>query len=264
MRKKMGKILMLIPVIVFFSCNKNKEPEIIDITEKDSYMSQQALTPELKGGFKYGSPEWKEVAGLLEKQSGREPERFNKQGFTFRSVIYFSETGNIDKIVLLESINKDIDNAVLNFIRKTFQAVPPEINSKPIKSHIDFVFNYSNEGLSFFPRVDNFLLPDEAPEDQFLASADEMPSPVGGIEDIGKRMKYPEEAKKQGIEGKVLVKLLIDEFGNPQESKIVKSVHPLLDAEARDVLMKTKFTPGKQNGKAVKVQVIVPINFRLK
>lgn len=255
---------MLVLAAVFMSCNETKEPEIIDTTEKDSYMSSQELALALKGGFKYNSPEWKEVIKLLEQQSGREPERFNAQGFTFRSVIYFSETGNVNKIVLLESINKDIDNAVLKFIRKTFHADPPEINHKQVKSHTGFVFNYSSSGLSFFPRVDNFLIPGEEPESQYLTSVDEMPLPVGGIEDIAKRMKYPEEAKKQAIEGKVLVKLLVDEFGNPQKSSIVKSVHPLLDAEARDVLMKTKFTPGKKEGKAIKVQIIVPISFRLK
>jgi len=260
----MKNFLMLILAAAFISCNETREPEIIDTTEKDSYMSWQDLTPGLKGGFKYESPEWKEVVRLLEEHSRKEPERFNKPGFTFRSIIYFSETGYIDKIVLLESISSSIDDAVIKFIRKTFKAIPPEMNFKPVKSHTDFVFNYSPNGLSFFPRIDNFLLPEEEPEDEYLSSIDEMPSPVGGIEDIAKRMKYPEEAKQQGIEGKVLVKLFVDEFGNPQNSKVVKSVHPLLDAEARDVLMKTKFTPGKHNGKAVKVQVIVPINFRLK
>jgi TonB family protein len=260
----MKNFLMIISLILFFSCNKTNEPEIVDTTEKDSYMAHQEFIPELKGGFKYGSLEWKEVIELLEKEGVKEPKRFIKPGFNFRSVIYFSEKGNVYKIVLVESINKNIDNAIFNFIRKTFQAVPPEVDSKPVKSHIDFVFNYSREGLSFFSRIDNFLLPDGPPEDKFLVMVDQMPSPVGGMEDIGKRMKYPEEAKKQGIEGKVYVKLLIDEFGNPVNSKVVKGVHPLLDAEARDVLMKTKFTPGRQNGKAVKVQVIVPIIFRLK
>ncbi|MEJ2616881.1 MAG: energy transducer TonB, partial [Ignavibacteriaceae bacterium] len=79
-----------------------------------------------------------------------------------------------------------------------------------------------------------------------------------------KRIKYPEEAKKLGIEGKVFVKLFIDEFGNPQSCKIIKGVNPLLDAEAKDVLMKTKFYPGKIDGKPVKVQVAIPIVFKLK
>ncbi|HSR17810.1 MAG TPA: hypothetical protein VLM39_06925 [Ignavibacteriaceae bacterium] len=117
---------MLALAAVFMSCNETKEPEIIDTTEKDSYMFPKDLALGLKGGFKYNSPEWKEVIKLLEQQSGREPERFNAQGFTFRSVIYFSETGIVNKIVLLESINRDIDNAVLKFIRKTFQAIPPK------------------------------------------------------------------------------------------------------------------------------------------
>ncbi|HSR17811.1 MAG TPA: hypothetical protein VLM39_06930 [Ignavibacteriaceae bacterium] len=41
-------------------------------------------------------------------------------------------------------------------------------------------------GLSFFPKIDNFSVPGEAPENQYLTSVDEMPSPAGGIEDIAK------------------------------------------------------------------------------
>jgi TonB family protein len=264
MRYKMKFFLMLALAAFFLSCNEIREPEIINTTEKNSYMSWENLAPDLKGGFEYGSTEWKTVSNLLEQQSRNEPERFKKPGFTFRSVIYFSETGNIEKIVLLESINAETDEAVIKFIRNTLKVNPPELNFKPVRFHTDFTFNYSTAGLNFFPRSDNFLMPETEDEDEYKSSVDEMPVPAKGIEDIGKRMKYPEEAKKQGIEGKVLVKLLIDETGNPISSRIIKGIHPLLDAEAKDVLMKTKFIPGKDKGKAVKVQVVVPIAFRLK
>ena len=260
----MKKIFMLILLMILFSsCNETRKPELINTTEKDSFMSSESLSPELEGGFKYKSPEWKEVDSLLKMQAVNEPDRFENTGFTFKSLIYFSKEGNVEKIIRLENINNQIDNAILKFIQKTFKIIPPEINNKRVKLHTYFTVNYNPDGLNFFSRIDNSLIPKEAPEDMYHVTVDKMPSPVGGMTDIVKRIKYPEEAKRQGIEGKVIVKLFIDELGNPQNSKVIKGVNPLLDAEARDVLMKTKFYPGKIDGKPVKVQVAIPIVFKL-
>ena len=261
----MKKIFMLILLMILFSsCNETRKPELINTTEKDSFMSSESLSPELEGGFKYKSPEWKEVDSLLKIISVDEPDRFENNGFTSKSVIYFSKEGIVEKIILLESINNQVDNAILKFIQKTFKIIPPEIKNKPVKLHTYFTINYNTNGLNFFSRIDNSLIPKEMPEDMYHVTVDEMPSPVGGMIDIVKRLKYPEAAKEQGIEGKVIVRLLIDEFGNPQNSKVIKGVNSMLDAEARDVLMKTKFYPGKIDGNPVKVQVAIPIVFKLK
>lgn len=261
----MKQIFMLISIMILFSsCNETRKPEIINTTEKDSFMASDSLSPVLDGGFKYKTPEWEEVDSLLKILAINEPDKLENSGFTFKSLIYFSKEGNVEKIIQLESINNQIDNAILKFIQKTFKIVPPEINSKRVKLHTYFTVNYNTDGLNFLSGTDNSLIPKDTPEDMYHVSVDEMPSPVGGMGDIVKRIKYPEDAKKQGIEGKVIIKLFIDELGNPQSCKIIKGVNPLLDAEAKDVLMKTKFYPGKIDGKPVKVQVAIPIVFKLK
>ncbi len=77
-------------------------------------------------------------------------------------------------------------------------------------------------------------------------------------------VKYPPEAVKKGIQGKVLVSFIIGKDGSVYNSKIVKSVDPMLDAEAlRVVNSMPKWTPGQQGGKVVAVQFTVPINFVL-
>ncbi|MFZ0454292.1 MAG: energy transducer TonB [Ignavibacteriaceae bacterium] len=261
----MKKIFMLILIMIFLpSCNETRKREIIDTTEKDSFMASDSLTPALNGGFKYKSSEWENVDSLLKMHAVNEPDIFENTGFTFKSLIYFSAEGNIEKIIKLESINNQVDNAILRFIQKTFKIIPPEINNKRVRLHTYFTINYNTDGLNFLPETDNSLIPKEAPEDLYHVTVDEMPSPVGGMIEIVKRIKYPEEAKEQGIEGKVIIKLFIDESGNPQSCKIIKGVNPLLDAEAEKVLMKTKFNPGKIDGKPVKVQVAIPIVFKLK
>ena len=66
------------------------------------------------------------------------------------------------------------------------------------------------------------------------------------------------------ISGKVLLSFVIDRDGSITDAKIVQSVHPLLDAEAlRIINAMSKWKPGKKDGKPVKVQFTVPVEFRM-
>ncbi|MEN8116757.1 MAG: energy transducer TonB [Bacteroidota bacterium] len=95
-----------------------------------------------------------------------------------------------------------------------------------------------------------------------------MPEYPGGNEGltsfIMKNVNYPEQAKKEGITGKVFVSFIIDKQGKVTKVKVEESVHTLLDNEAvRVVKLMDKWTPGKEKGKPVKVQYTLPINFAL-
>ncbi len=75
---------------------------------------------------------------------------------------------------------------------------------------------------------------------------------------------YPEEAKKQGIVGKVYLKVLVDKNGNPVKVKVAKSSgNELLDASALEAARKNKFRPGNQDGQAVAVWVTYTVTFTL-
>ncbi len=75
--------------------------------------------------------------------------------------------------------------------------------------------------------------------------------------------KYPELAKKAGIEGTVVVKVLVTTKGDVEKVEVLKS-HPLLDEAAIEAAQQFKFKPGKQRDKFVKVWVSIPFNFKLK
>lgn len=92
---------------------------------------------------------------------------------------------------------------------------------------------------------------------------DVMPEPVGGLEQMIKNVVYPQTAKDAGIEGKVFVKVIIDENGNVTETSIIKSVNEDCDKAAMDAIKKTKFTPGIKDNKPVKTEVTIPIMFKL-
>ena len=96
-----------------------------------------------------------------------------------------------------------------------------------------------------------------------------MPEFPGGFtalqEFLVKNIQYPEQAKKEGITGKVFVQFIIDETGKVTDPKVLKSVHPLLDAEAfRVISSMPDWTPGTVKGEKVKVAFTLPIMFAMK
>lgn len=81
---------------------------------------------------------------------------------------------------------------------------------------------------------------------------------------IAQNIRYPVYAQENGIQGKVFVSFIIREDGSISGIKIAKSVHPTLDLEAvRLIRLLPKWSPGRINGKAVRVKYTVPINFVL-
>jgi len=105
-------------------------------------------------------------------------------------------------------------------------------------------------------------------EDPFNVVED-MPAFPGGMEAmiqfISSNIKYPADAKKQKVDGRVLVNFVVEKDGSITEVKVIKPTFPSLDAEAiRVVKAMPKWKPGYQNGKAVRVQFTMPINFSLK
>lgn len=96
----------------------------------------------------------------------------------------------------------------------------------------------------------------------------EMPEYPGGpsamFEYLSKNIQYPEGAKKEGIQGRVIVTIIIEKDGSITDAKVVKSLAPSLDREAqRLVESMPNWIPGKQNGEPVRVKYTVPVTFSL-
>jgi len=92
---------------------------------------------------------------------------------------------------------------------------------------------------------------------------DKQPEPIGGIEAILKNVVYPQSAKEANIQGKVLIKAIIDEKGNVSETEVINSIQKDCDQAAVDAIKKTKFTPATKDGKPVKAEVVIPVMFKL-
>ena len=90
----------------------------------------------------------------------------------------------------------------------------------------------------------------------------------GGIAEFRKwvmeRIKYPQIAMENGIQGNVILEFVIDETGQLGRIKVLQSPDQVLSDAAISVLQKSpKWKPGKQRGKAVKMKFVLPVLFKL-
>lgn len=171
---------------------------------------------------------------------------------------------------LPENFSKDIEPEILKILEKVeftsdssltkFKGLLFILVGKEFKEIVPVIsFGLETSGYSMGNDFTNGNL-----EDVYFVAVEEAPGPIGGMEAIQKKITYPEVAKRAGIQGRVFVKAFINEKGDVVRCEIIKGVHPALDSVAVDAVMKTKFTPGSQRGKPVKVQVSIPIVFALK
>jgi protein TonB len=107
------------------------------------------------------------------------------------------------------------------------------------------------------------------PEEVPFVVVEEMPMFPGGdvelLKYIAEHTTYPDVAKENNIQGRVIVRFCVTAKGGVSQVSILKGVDPELDAEAiRVVNTLPAFKPGKQGGKPVPVWYMVPITFTLK
>ena len=98
---------------------------------------------------------------------------------------------------------------------------------------------------------------------------EDMPEFPGGSqklkEFIEENLRYPKELEETCVQGRVIVRFIVERNGKLSNVKVVKSVDPVLDKEAlRIVKLMPRWIPGRQNGITVRVKFYIPIIFRLK
>ena len=107
-----------------------------------------------------------------------------------------------------------------------------------------------------------------APDNKVYEACEQMPSYVGGqpalMRYLIENVRYPKAAVEAKQQGRVVVQFVVEKDGAVSGVKLLKSVTPLLDAEAiRVVKAMPKWNPGKKDGKLVRVRYALPVSFRL-
>ena len=217
-----------------------------------------------------------DVAGVetaAEQQSAEKQEVADEQGknISVKGVVVQKEDGNPivgvavtvrgTKIGAVTDVDGKfhIDNVPVGSWIDVFM-IDCEIGSLQVTeqnaSNLHFVIAYDGPSSSKSPGSDAFDV------------VEEMPVYPGGMpammDFFNKNMKYPKEAFDAKQEGRVIAQFVVEKDGSITDAHIVKSVSPALDAEAlRIVNAMPNWTPGRQNGKPVRVKYTVPISFKL-
>ncbi|MEL7003615.1 MAG: M56 family metallopeptidase, partial [Bacteroidota bacterium] len=110
---------------------------------------------------------------------------------------------------------------------------------------------FDSEGLEIFTIVDEPATPPGGDFQQYYSQ-------------VGQTLKYPEQARKLGVEGKVYVQFIVQKDGSLKNVQVVKGIGAGCDMEAKKTIESlTGWSPGKQNGLAVNQKLVLPISFNL-
>ncbi len=279
----MEKLIVLILIFMTFGCNKdsNEIKLIRPVNEQYIYVKKlfSSASENTARIFDMSDEQVKRVSKTLEgikeilKNSDYSfeietiPKGIQFQPNLFLYTLYINEVGKITNVVVITSPSKKVDSYVVDQM-KNWEMEVLKINEKPHKYVINWeltLFKPKNEdnisllfsNLKVSESIDTNI------EDIYFVAVEDMPEPIGGIKGIQEKIHYPEIAKLAGIEGRVYVKAFIDEKGNVTNAEIIKGIGAGCNEEALKAVRETKFIPGRQRGKAVKVQVSIPILFKL-
>lgn len=120
-------------------------------------------------------------------------------------------------------------------------------------------------------KVEEIVIQAEEPKeevDEVFTIVEEPAGPKGGYsvwnKYLGDKIKYPAQARRMGVEGKVFVEFVVGKDGSITEAKVIKGIGAGCDEEAlRVVQAAPAWTPGKQRGKPVRQKMVLPITFKL-
>ncbi len=164
-----------------------------------------------------------------------------------------------------------------NNIKNSKKFIPAKLKGKAVRSYYRFDIHVCNNGyihFSHFPEVinDQNSIVDyiEICEDlmELHSFSDPMPSFPGGQtafdEYIKSNLKYPKEAKENGVEGRVILNFIVECDGSISDVLLQKGIGYGCDEEAIRLTEKSSpWISGKINDKPVRVQFILPIPFKL-
>lgn len=104
---------------------------------------------------------------------------------------------------------------------------------------------------------------EEITEAEIFVVVEQMPEIVGGLASLRSILQYPEMARRAGLEGRVVIQVVIEPDGTPSNPVVARSAGAVLDEAAVEAVMKLQYKPGMQRGRTVRVRYAIPVNFRL-
>ena len=184
------------------------------------------------------------------------------QGKVFLKLL-IDEKGNVAKAKVEKGVNALLDKSALTAAKKA-KFSPAMQKGKAVKVWVVLPISYKldvdkkNELKTVPPTMDKQTSGDREPGPDEKIEVEKLPDLI-----YAGKPDYPEEAKKNGVEGKVFVKLLVDKEGNAKKAVVIKSDNEVFNKSSVDAAMKSKFTPALNKGEKVSVWVVLPYKFAL-
>ena len=224
------------------------------------------------------------MSGLMQflSKNIRYPVNAQKNGTQGRVTVQFvvNADGSISNIGIIRGVDPELDGEAVRVISTMPNWKPGMQKGKAVrvKYTVPVMFRLSDNGQKEeykpVPKIDETVVvgyvpkqvpAEEDPVFEVVENMPEFPGGMGGLmQYLSKNIKYPVEAQKAGIQGRVIMQVIIDENGNVTNPKVTQPVDPLLDTEAiRVTASMPKWKPGTQRGMPVNVKYTFPIVFRL-
>jgi len=163
--------------------------------------------------------------------------------------------------------NNGCDEAAIAAIKKT-KWKPAYQGENPVKVWVSLPVTFRLSEASQAEKYKLSLIPKPPVQDDkpMFVPYDKAPQPIGGFAAVQKNLNYPEISRRAGIQGMVIVQVLVDSTGEVTDTKIAKSLGTDngCDEAAVEAIKKTKWEPAYRRDKAVKVWVSIPVQFKLK
>jgi TonB family protein len=176
------------------------------------------------------------------------------------TVVLKAVIGKDGSIVNLERVNKLVDERLADAAMeavKQWQYRPTLLNGQPVEVMTEIEVNFT---LAEKQAAAGGWTGVKGPDGGVYRAADGVTSPVP-IYKV--EPAYSEQARAAGFQGTVLLTVVVDEEGTPQEIKVLRALGMGLDEKAVEALGKWKFRPAMKDGKPVRVKANVEINFRI-
>ena len=170
---------------------------------------------------------------------------------------FYDSTGNVIEDVLFENgVRKGQEFLLVGEYREEdYQKLLMEWKERQIQR------NNEKEDLNLPPVEEDKTDLEDDPA--YYMNVEVMPEPIGGMNTIYKKLVYPQEAKENKIEGTVKIRAFIEKNGEVSSAQVVEGIGYGCDENARLSVYYTRFKPGLQKGKKIKVQMLIPIEFNL-
>ena len=176
---------------------------------------------------------------------------------------------SMDEEEELETASPQERTTVLTENIKVTEEVPSEIDNTSIPTPL--IEQEVTEDMTNEKETDEQTPPnvaEQAEEPIQFRIVEQYPEFPGGMTEymkwLTRNLRYPDIARSQKIQGKVVVQFIVNQDGTIADAKVVKSVNPHLDREAMRVIrMMPSWKPGIQDNKPCRTMVAVPIVFKL-